>query len=92
LESLLVLKDVIDNQFFLDKLIFIDKNWPNDLRIGCESPFSLAELIETNVYLKEELKEFEKKLEEMKLWNCKFWIKKFLQFTSFQLFLAILKV
>jgi len=49
---------------FLDKLIFINKNWPNDLRLGCNSPSSLVELIETNVYLKE-LEELERTLEEM---------------------------
>jgi len=43
----------------LDKLIFVNKNWFNDPRIGCKSPSSLIELIETNVILKEELEEFE---------------------------------
>jgi hypothetical protein len=43
----------------LDKLIFVNKNWFNDPRIGCKSPSSLVELIETDVLLKEELEEFE---------------------------------
>jgi hypothetical protein len=43
----------------LDKLIFVNKNWPNDLRIGCKSPCSFVDFIETNANLKEELKEFE---------------------------------
>jgi hypothetical protein len=41
------------NQMFLDKLIFINKKSHDDLRIGCKSPSSLVEFIETNVYLKE---------------------------------------
>ncbi len=86
MESLLILGDVIYNQ----TLIFINKNWPNDLRIGC-NPLLAIELIETNVYLKE-LEELEKTLEEMKLWNFKIWINFFLQFTIFHLFLAIIKV
>jgi hypothetical protein len=72
------------NQMFLDKLIFINKKSPDDLRIGCKSPSSLVEFIETNVYLKE-LEELEKTLEEMKLWNFKFWIKKFLTIYKFSL-------
>jgi len=32
----------------LDKLIFINKNWPNDLRIGCKSPSRLANFVETH--------------------------------------------
>jgi hypothetical protein len=75
LESLLVLGDVIYNQFFSDNLIFINKKWPNDFRIGCKSPFSLVELIETNVYLKEELEEFEKTLEEIKYGILNFGLK-----------------
>jgi hypothetical protein len=45
----------------LNKLIFVNKNWPNDLRIGCKSPFSLVDLIKTNLNLEEEFeKAFEK--------------------------------
>jgi hypothetical protein len=43
----------------LDKLIFVNKNWPNDLKIGCKSPCSFVDFIETNVNFKEKLKEFE---------------------------------
>jgi hypothetical protein len=43
----------------LDKLIFVNKNWPNDLKIGCKSPSSLVKLIETSVNLKEKFKKFE---------------------------------
>ncbi len=61
----------------LDKLIFVDKNWPNDLRIGCKSPCSFVDFIETNANLKEELKEFEgvfEKDEAMELWIMNIYI------------------
>jgi hypothetical protein len=38
----------------LDKLIFVNKNWPNDFKIDYKSPFRLVELIETDVNLEEE--------------------------------------
>ncbi len=37
---------------------FCRQKLPNDYRIGCKSPFTLLELIETNVNV-EELKEFQ---------------------------------
>jgi hypothetical protein len=43
----------------LEKLIFVNKNWLNDLRIGCKSPSNLLEFLEKDVDLEEELKEFE---------------------------------
>jgi hypothetical protein len=43
----------------LDKLIFVSKNWPNDPRIGCKSPSSLADFIEKDFNLEKELEEFE---------------------------------
>ncbi len=43
----------------LDKLIFVNKNWPNNYRIGCKPFFSLVELIEVDIKLEEELKKFE---------------------------------
>jgi hypothetical protein len=43
----------------LNKLIFVSKNWPNDSRIGCKSPSSLVDFIESNLNLEEELEEFE---------------------------------
>jgi hypothetical protein len=33
---------------FLDKLIFVNKNWPNDSRIGWKAFFSLVGLIEND--------------------------------------------
>jgi len=38
----------------LDKLIFVNRHWPNDLRIHYQSLFRLVELIEINVNLEEE--------------------------------------
>jgi hypothetical protein len=34
-----------------------NKNWPNDAKIGCKSPFNLVEFLEKDVNLE---KEFEK--------------------------------
>ncbi len=39
----------------LKKLIFVNKNWPNDPRVGCKSPFNLVKLIEKDLDLKEKL-------------------------------------
>ncbi len=39
-------------------MTFVNKNWPNDLKIGCKSLSSLVDLIETNVNLEEEFEEF----------------------------------
>jgi hypothetical protein len=33
----------------LQKLKFVSKNWPNDTKVGCKSPFGLVELIEKNL-------------------------------------------
>jgi len=53
----------------LDKLFFVDQNWPNDPRISCKSPSSLVDFIESDLNLEEELK---KLLKGTKLWSCKF--------------------
>jgi len=53
----------------LDKLIFVNKIWPNDPKIGCKSPSSLADSIESGLNLEEK---FEKAFERSKLWSCKF--------------------
>jgi hypothetical protein len=49
---------------FLEKLIFVNKNWPNDLRIGCESPFNLLEFLERDMALVQELEKFEGEFEK----------------------------
>jgi hypothetical protein len=40
----------------LEKLIFVNKNWPNDLKIGCKSPSNLLEFLERDVDPKKEFK------------------------------------
>jgi len=47
----------------LEKLMFVNKNWPNDPRIGYKSPSNLVEFLEKDVDLKEELEEFENEFE-----------------------------
>jgi hypothetical protein len=37
----------------------VSKTWPNDLRIGCKSPYSLADFVESDFNLKKKLQEFE---------------------------------
>jgi hypothetical protein len=39
-------------------LIFVNKNHPNDPRIGCKSFFNLIDFIEMDVNLETDLKEF----------------------------------
>jgi len=46
----------------------VDQNWPNDPRIGCKSPSSLVDFIESDLNLEEELN---KLLKGTKLWSCK---------------------
>ncbi len=48
----------------LEKLIFINKNWPNDPRIWCKSPFNLLKFLEMDMDLEEELEQFEGKFEK----------------------------
>jgi hypothetical protein len=44
-------------------LIFVNKNWPNDPRIGCKSPSNLLEFIEKDVNLEHDLGKFEGEFE-----------------------------
>ncbi len=48
----------------LEKLIFVNKYWPNDLRIGCKSPSNLVEFLERDVDLEKELDELEGEFEK----------------------------
>jgi hypothetical protein len=48
----------------LEKLIFVNKNWPNDRIIGCKSSSNLVESLKKDVDLEEELKEFEGEFEK----------------------------
>jgi hypothetical protein len=63
LEYLPTLGDVICKLKNLEKLIFVNKNWPNDLKIGCKSPSNLLEFIEKDVNLENQLEEFEGEFE-----------------------------
>jgi hypothetical protein len=47
----------------LDNLIFVSKNWPNDPRIGCKSPFNLIDFIESDINLEEKFEKFEEDFE-----------------------------
>jgi hypothetical protein len=38
----LIWKDVIYNFKNLENFIFMSKNWPNDVRVGCKAPSSLV--------------------------------------------------
>jgi hypothetical protein len=42
----------------LKKLIFVNKNYSNDLRIGCKSLFNLLKSLEKDVHFKKELEKF----------------------------------
>ncbi len=44
---------------YFSKLIFVRKNWLNDLKLDASSPWRLVELIEINAIFKKELKAFE---------------------------------
>jgi hypothetical protein len=46
----------------LKKLIFVNQNWPNDVRVDCKPLFNLVELIEKDLGY-EELEEFEDSFE-----------------------------
>jgi len=48
----------------LDKLIFVNKNWPNDPKIGCKSQSSLSDFIVSDLNLEEKFEKFEKAFEK----------------------------
>ncbi len=53
-------------------LIFVNKNWPSELRDGCKPPSNLTELIQTNLGFEDELGEFEGSFEQneiVNIWN-----------------------
>jgi hypothetical protein len=37
----------------------VNKNWPNDCKVGCKSPFNILDFIGINVNLEVELEQFE---------------------------------
>jgi hypothetical protein len=61
----------------LDKLIFVNKNWSNDLKIGCKALSCLVDLIEIDANLEEDLWSLKEPLKGMKVRNLKFKIEKF---------------
>lgn len=56
---LISLKKCHPQSNYLDNLIFVNKNLPNDFMIRCKSHSSLVELIDIDVDLEEEFEEFE---------------------------------
>jgi hypothetical protein len=48
----------------LKKIIFVNKNWLNDLRIGCKSLSNLITFLERDINLGEELKKIEDDFEK----------------------------
>jgi hypothetical protein len=40
-------------------LIFVNKNWPIDPRIGCQCPSNLIDFFEKDINIEKELEEFE---------------------------------
>jgi hypothetical protein len=57
------LGDVICKLKKLEKLIFVSKNWPNELKIGCKFPSNLLEFFEKDVNLEKHLEKFESEFE-----------------------------
>jgi hypothetical protein len=49
------------------KLIFVNKNWPNDLRIGCKCPYNLLKFLEKDINSKEEFEKFEGEFEKYEI-------------------------
>ncbi len=47
----------------LEILIFINKNWLNDARVGCKAPSKLRKLTDFEIDLKQELDEFKTSFE-----------------------------
>lgn len=43
----------------LEKLILLSKNWPNDSKVGCKSPYNLVQFIKTKGDFEKELEQFE---------------------------------
>jgi len=50
-----------------ESIDFWSKNWPNDPRIGCKSPSSLKDFIESDLNLEKEFEEFEGAFERDKI-------------------------
>ncbi len=44
----------------------MSKNWPNDCKVGCKSPFNLLKFIGIDANLEEELEQFERAFQKYK--------------------------
>jgi len=60
LEFLLILGDVVLQIENLEKLIFVNKNWPCDPKTGCKSLSDLLEFLERDMDIEEELEKCER--------------------------------
>jgi hypothetical protein len=47
----------------------VNKNWPNDIKVGCKSFSNLVEFITIDAYLEEELENLKEFLKGVKLWK-----------------------
>jgi len=56
----------------LDKINFLNQNWPNDPKVGCNMSSTLVEFIEKDEIIEEELKEFEREFEKEEIVNMSF--------------------
>jgi len=45
----------------------VNKNWPNESRIGCKSLSSLGDCIESDLNLEKEMEEFERAFERVEV-------------------------
>jgi hypothetical protein len=55
----------------LEKLILVNKNWPNDPRIGCKCPFNLLKFLEKDINLEEKFEKFERGIWKLWSWSVK---------------------
>jgi hypothetical protein len=56
---------------FLERLIFVNKNWLNDPRIDCKPPSNVVELIEKDLDFEEELENLKVLLSSINFWTYK---------------------
>lgn len=54
------------------ELIFVSKNCPNDVKVGCKDPSTLIKLIDSKIDLEEELDEFDGSFNEKNWMMIKF--------------------
>jgi hypothetical protein len=59
----------------LEKIIFVNRNWPSNPKVGCKSLFNLVELIENDLGLEKKIKAY---LNRMKSWPHKMFKEKYI--------------